>query len=38
MREGRRVEWDYDKEQIVGLEPVPKELQVTNLKPITYLG
>ncbi len=38
MREGRRVEWDYDKEQIVGLEPVPKELQITNLKPIEYLG
>ena len=38
MREGKRVEWDYDKEQIVGLEPVPKELQMTNLKPIRYLG
>ncbi len=38
MREGRRVEWDYDKEQIVGLEPVPEALQETNLKPIHYLG
>ena len=39
MREGRRVQWDPEKEQIVGtVMPPPPELKNTNLKPVHYLG
>ena len=37
MREGRRVEWDPEKERIIGIESPSPELEKTNLKPVHYL-